>query len=56
MVDQHKLNLDRKRPSTLPQDGRSEVAVDDQNEGDDLDIPAYLDRRAPADANGGAHG
>jgi hypothetical protein len=40
----------QKRASTLPQDGRSEVPMDDpipENEGDDLgDIPACLDRRS----------
>ena len=29
MLDEYKMQRDRKRPSTLPQDRRSEVAVDD---------------------------
>ena len=41
----HRL-LQEKRASTLPQDGRSEVAVDDPNDDFDIgDIPACLDRR-----------
>jgi Protein of unknown function (DUF3102) len=49
MVDQHKLNVGRKRASTLPTEPRSEVGVDDpmpENEGDDLELPACLDRRS----------
>jgi hypothetical protein len=47
-----------KLASTLPQDGRSEVPMDDrttENEGDDLgDIPAGLDRRRPVLESSGA--
>jgi hypothetical protein len=42
-VEEHRARLGRKRPSTLPQDGRSAP----EDEGDDLgDIPACLDRRS----------
>ena len=48
--DKLATRLIKKQASTLPQDGRSDDAVDDptpENEGDDIgDIPAGFDRRS----------